>query len=75
MLFAMVPEGFWVGAFGSVVFGLIGIVLLLLAFFLFDVLLRKVDFQEKLNEGNLAVAIVIGSLLLSVAYVAAHVVR
>ncbi len=59
----------------SVVFGLIGIALLLLGYFVFDLLCRRVDVQEQLNKGNLAVAIVVGALLFSIAYIAAHVVH
>jgi uncharacterized membrane protein YjfL (UPF0719 family) len=43
-------------------------------YFLFDVLTRRLDIQEQLNRGNTAVAIVVGALLLSIAYIAAHVV-
>jgi uncharacterized membrane protein YjfL (UPF0719 family) len=62
-------------ALASVVFGLIGIVLLLVGYFLFDLLARKLDVQNELAKGNLAVAIVVGSLLLAIAYISAHVVH
>jgi putative membrane protein len=61
-------------AVGSVVFGLIGIALLLIGYFVFDLLARRIDIQEQLNKGNTAVAIVVGALLLAIAYIAAHVV-
>jgi putative membrane protein len=61
-------------ATASVIFGLIGIGLLLLGYFLFDVFARRIDIQEQLNKGNTAVAIVVGALLFSIAYIAAHVV-
>ena len=61
-------------ATASVVFGLVGIGLLLLGYFLFDTLARRIDIQEQLNKGNTAVAIVVGALLLAIAYIAAHVV-
>jgi uncharacterized membrane protein YjfL (UPF0719 family) len=61
-------------ATGSVVFGLIGIGLLLIGYFLFDLLARRIDIQEQLNKGNTAVAIVVAALLFSIAYIAAHVV-
>lgn len=58
----------------SLVFGIIGIVLLIVGYFLFDFLARRIDIQEQLNKGNTAVAIVVAALLFSIAYVAAHVV-
>jgi putative membrane protein len=61
-------------ALASVVFGLIGIGLLLVGYFLFDLLARRIDVQQELAKGNVAVAIVVGALLISVAYIAAHVV-
>jgi len=39
------------------------------------VLAKKIDVAEQLNKGNMAVAIVVGSLLFSIAYIAAHVVH
>jgi uncharacterized membrane protein YjfL (UPF0719 family) len=64
----------WHGALSSLVFGLIGIVLLLAGYWLFDLITPRIDVQKELCEKNLAVAIVIASLLLGIAYVAAHVV-
>ena len=61
-------------ATASVVFGLIGIALLMVGYFLFDLITRRIDVQEQLNKGNTAVAIVVGALLLAIAYIAAHVV-
>lgn len=59
---------------GSLVFGIIGIALLIVGYFLFDLLSRRIDIQEQLNKGNMAVAVVLAALLFSIAYVAAHVV-
>jgi putative membrane protein len=77
MLFAnfTVPENFWVAAAGSVVFGLIGIVLLILGYKVFDWLTPSLHFQEELRKGNIAVAIVVSVLLAAIAYIAANVVR
>ena len=61
-------------AAASALFGLIGIGLLMAGYFLFDVLTRRIDIQEQLNKGNTAVAIVVGAMLLAIAYVAAHAV-
>ena len=61
-------------ALSSAVFGLVGIGLLLVGYFLFDLLARRLDVQQELAKGNVAVAIVVGALLLAVAYIAAHAV-
>lgn len=63
------------GAVGSLVYGLIGIILLLVGFKLFDWITPRVDDQEQLNKGNVAVAIVNAAMLLAIAYIAAHVVK
>lgn len=78
-LFAQVPSAaqpeFWNGVVASVVFGILGIVLLLASFFLFELLTRKLDVEEELKKGNVAVAVVVGALLLAVAYIVGQVVH
>ena len=69
------PENFWAGIVGSLVFGLLGMVLLLLGYWLFDLITPRIDVQKELKEKNLAVAVVIGALLLGIAYITAHVVQ
>lgn len=68
-------EHCWTGVVGSAVFGLVGIVLLLLGYWLFDLITPRIDVQKELTEKNMAVALVIAALLLGIAYVAAHVVQ
>ena len=63
------------GAIAAVVFGLIGIVLLLLGYWLFDRITPRLDVQKELCEKNVAVAIVVAALLLGIAYMAAHVIQ
>ena len=63
------------GIVGAAVFGLVGIVLLLLGYWLFDLITPRIDVQKELTDKNMAVAIVIAALLLGIAYVAAHVVQ
>lgn len=70
-----VPENFWAAVIGSVVFGLIGIVLLILGYRLFDLLTPALHFQEELKKGNIAVAIVVSVLLAAIAYIAANAIR
>jgi putative membrane protein len=67
-------ERFATGALASVVFGAIAIGLLLLGYWLFDLITPRIDVQKELCEKNLAVALVIAALLLGIAYMAAHVV-
>ncbi len=62
------------GALFSAVFGLIGIGLLLLGYWLFDLITPQIDVQKELREKNVAVALVMAALLGGIAYVAAHVV-
>jgi putative membrane protein len=69
------PEHFWPGIAGSAIFGLVGIVLLLLGYWLFDLITPRIDVQKELCEKNVAVAVVIGALLLGIAYITAHVVQ
>jgi putative membrane protein len=69
------PNSFWAGVVGATAFGLIGIFLLLLGYWLFDLITPRIDVQKELCEKNLAVAIVIAALLLGIAFVAAHVVQ
>jgi putative membrane protein len=68
-------EHLWTGVVASAVFGLVGIVLLLLGYWLFDRITPRIDVQKELTEKNMAVALVVASLLLGIAYVAAHVVQ
>ena len=69
------PENFWAGVVGSGIFGLVGIVLLLLGYWLFDKITPRIDVQRELSEKNVAVAVVIGALLLGIAFITAHVVQ
>jgi len=69
------PDHFWASLAASGIFGLLGIVLLLLGYWLFDIITPRIDVQKELCEKNLAVAVVIAALLLGIAYVAAHVVQ
>jgi len=61
------------GGVGALVFGLIGIGLLLLGYWLFDLITPKIDVQKELCEKNVAVAIVVAALLLGIAFIVALV--
>ncbi len=69
------PDHFWASLAASGIFGLVGIILLLLGYWLFDLITPRIDVQKELCDKNLAVAAVIAALLLGIAYVAAHVVQ
>lgn len=73
--FITLPENFWIGAVGSVIFGIMGILLLLFGFKLFDWLLPKVDFQDLMKQNPVATAIVVGSFFLALAHIIASVVH
>lgn len=70
-----IPENFLFGVLGTIIFGLIGVVLLLLAFKVFDYLTSKLDIQEQLNKDNRSVAIVLAALFVAIGVVVASVIR
>jgi putative membrane protein len=71
----LLPENFWANLFASGVFGCVGIVLLLIGYLMFDWITPHLDVQKELRDKNTAVAIVVASLLLGIAYIVAHVVQ
>jgi putative membrane protein len=50
-------------------FGVLGITMLLIGFKLFERLTPKLDVEQKLQEGNIAVGVVVGALLIAIAVV------
>jgi uncharacterized membrane protein YjfL (UPF0719 family) len=74
------PEGFWEhlwgGFIGTLIFGLIGIVLAILGFKAFDWITPRIDIQRELAEkNNLAVAIVVAAIVLGVCHIVAVAVK
>ena len=62
-------------ALAALCFGLIGLTLTMLGFKVFDWITPRIDVQKELAErNNLAVAIVVASVILGVSYVAAHAI-
>jgi putative membrane protein len=53
----------------TIVWGLLGIALLVTGFKLFDWATPKISFNETLNKGNMAVAVVIAGFLVATAIV------
>jgi putative membrane protein len=56
------------------VFGLVAILLIVIGYKVFDKLTPRLNFDELLKSGNIAMAIVIGSFIIGLCYVVAHVV-
>lgn len=85
MLFAefSIPDNFWVGLAGSAVFGLVGLVLLLVGLLvgykMFDKIIPEINFGEELKKGNMSVAVVVAvtmaALVLGIAYIVANVIH
>jgi uncharacterized protein DUF350 len=64
------------GAIGTLVFGLLGILLALVGFKAFDWLTPRIDIQRELGEKhNIAVAILVGAVLLGVCHIIAQAVK
>ena len=53
----------------AIIFGLIGIVLTIIGYKLFDIAATKIDVQKELCEKNIAVAIVVAAIIIGVAIV------
>jgi putative membrane protein len=70
------PERFWQGFLSSILFGLLGIALILFGFKLFDWITPKIDVQKELAEKhNIAVAIVVGAMIIGVCYLVATAIH
>ncbi|EHI97387.1 protein of unknown function DUF350 [Clostridium sp. DL-VIII] len=58
----------------SIIFGLIGIILLIFGYWFFDKVLTKIDFNQELREKNVAMAIVIAGFMIAIGIIIAGVV-
>jgi len=64
------------GVLGTLIFGIIGILLAALGFKVFDWITPKLDIERELGErNNLAVAIVMGAVILGICYIIATAVH
>ncbi len=68
------PEYFFGDLVATIAFGIVAILLIILGYVAFDRLTPKLDFDDLLNKGNVALAIVIGSFMLGLCYVIGRVV-
>ena len=74
------PDEFWSnlwgGIVGTIVFGLIGILLTILGLKIFDWITPRLDIQKELVERtNIAVAIVSAALILGICHIVAVVIK
>ena len=70
------PLYFWRGVIAAVLYGLLGLGLVLLGFKLFDWITPRMNIEKELAEkNNIAVAIVVGSIIIGVCYLVASVVH
>ncbi len=74
MMLALISDwnGFGAALLATAIFGLVGIGLMLLGFKIFDWMTPKLDLEKELGENkNIAVAIVIASVILGISIVVA----
>jgi putative membrane protein len=58
----------------SIIFGFIGILLLVFGYWFFDKVLTKLDFNQELKEKNVAMAIVIAGFMIALGIIISGVV-
>jgi uncharacterized membrane protein YjfL (UPF0719 family) len=68
------PDYFLGDLAATVAFGIIAIFLIVFGYVTFDKLTPKLDFNDLLSKGNIALAIVVGSFILGLCYVIGRVV-
>jgi len=68
------PDFFFTDLVSTVAFGIVAILLIIVGYVAFDKLTPKLDFDDLLNKGNVALAIVIGSFIIGLCYVVGRVV-
>ncbi len=74
MMFALINDwsGFGGALLATAIFGLVGITLMLVGFKVFDWMTPRIDLEKELGENkNVAVAIVIASVMIGIAIVIA----
>ena len=68
------PEYFFGDLVATVAFGIVAILLIILGYVAFDKLTPKLDFNDLINKGNMALGVVVGSFILGLCYVVGRVV-
>jgi len=69
-----VPDYLFADLVSTVAFGIVAILLIILGYVAFDKLTPKLDFNDLINKGNVAMAIVIGAFIIGLCYVVGRVV-
>ena len=68
------PDYFASDLVATFAFGLLAILLIILGYVVFDKLTPRLDFNDLVAKGNVSMGIVIGSFIIGLCYVIAHVV-
>jgi putative membrane protein len=68
------PEHFLVDLVATIAFGSVAILLVVFGYKIFDKMCPKLDFDDLLNKGNVAMAIVIASFIIGLCFVVGRVV-
>ena len=68
------PDYLLTDLISTVAFGIVAILLIVVGYVAFDKLTPKLDFDDLLNKGNVALAIVVSSFILGLCYVVGRVV-
>ena len=58
----------------SVLFGIVGIILAIVGYKLFDLVETRIDFADELRKGNVAVAILVGAFLIGICFIVGRTV-
>ncbi len=68
------PEYFLGDITATLAFGLLAILLVIAGYKIFDIVLKRLDFDEEIKKGNMAMAVVVGAFILGLCYVIGSVV-
>jgi putative membrane protein len=68
------PEYFFGDLVATFAFGFLAILLIIFGYVTFDKLTPKLDFNDLINKGNMAMGVVIGAFILGLCYVIGRVV-
>ncbi len=68
------PTQFFSDLLATLLFGLVALLLVVVGYKVFDIALRKLDFDDELKKNNTSMAIVIAALIIGLCYVMGQVV-
>ncbi len=68
------PDYLFADLLSTVAFGVVAILLIILGYITFDKLTPRLDFNDLINKGNTAMAIVVAAFILGLCYVVGRVV-